>query len=131
MKRTVATILATVGLVACGAKSEPTKAGALYSVDASKGYYQVAKVLAVTQLGVHIRLYKNRFESRPTNVDFAGLKLGNIHDTDSLGIGHLPLTHRAFAQWHPIYMVGSAVLQDELDGYEEWKSAQGGYFGSP
>jgi len=130
MRNLVASILAAVGLVACGAKSEPVKAGAIYSVDGGKGYFQVAKVLAVTKMGVHIRLYKNQFESRPASVDVGSLKLGKIQDRDGLGIGHLPLTHRAFAEWRPQYMAASTVQPDELDGYHEWESAQGGYFGS-
>ena len=130
MKNLVASILAAVGLAACGAKSDSIAAGVLYSVDTGKGYFQVAKVLAVTKMGVHIRLYKNQFQSRPTSVDLGSLKLGKIQDKDGFGIGHLPLTHRAFAEWRPEYMALSTVQPDELDGYREWESAQGGYFGS-
>ena len=131
MKKVLATLFAALGAFVCGAESEPVRAGALYSVDAGHGYIQVAKVLATDATGVHIRLYRNRFEVRPTSVEFSSLQIGSIHDKGGFGIGHMPLTHRAFAAWEPVFLTSSAVTDDELDGFREWESAKGGYFGSP
>jgi len=130
MKKVLATLCAALGAFGCGTKSEPIRAGALYSVDGGEGYFQMAKVLAIDATGVHVRLYRNRFVTRPTNVDTASLQMGNIHDQGGFGIGHMPLTHRAFAAWHPVFMADGVVTDDELDGFREWESAQGGYFGS-
>ena len=103
--------------------------GALYSVDDGEGFFRVAKVLAVDPGGVHVRLYKNRFTVRPATTDPSKLDLGTIHDPDGFGMGHLPLTHRAFAAWLPVCLSVGSVTEEELDGYWEWQSAQGGYFG--
>src|SRR5687767_6723861 len=117
MRSLVAGILAAVAFIACRARSEPVKAGAYYSVDRGRSYFQVVKVIAVTEMGVHVRLYKNKFHSRSDRVALASLKLGNIQDSDGFGIGHLPLTHRSFAKWRPKYIAAGTVLSDELDGY--------------
>ena len=89
----------------------------------------MAKVLAVEDKGVHIRLYKNRFKSRPDKVEFSSLTLGTVHDADGFGMGHLPLTHRAFRAWQPVFLAESSVAEGELDGYRAWKDATGGFWG--
>ena len=70
----------------------------------------------VDAMGVHIRVYKNRFFSRPASVNFASLELGSFNDNDSLSVGHMPLTHRGFAKWAPVYITDSIVTADELEG---------------
>jgi hypothetical protein len=112
-----------------GCGNSPTfKVGALYSVEDGEGAYQVAKVLAVEDQGVHVRVYKNRFSTRPTQVDITSLSIGTIHDKDGFGMGHLPLTHNAFSAWAPRFLKDHSVTEDELDGYREFKSAGGQFF---
>ena len=103
--------------------------GALYSVDDGEGWFRIAKILAVDEKGVHIRLYKNRFKIRPATVDKAVLSLGKIDDPDSFGMGHLPLTRAAFVAWQPALLERGTVSSGELDGFLEWQKAGGGYFG--
>jgi hypothetical protein len=106
-------------------------AGALYSVDDGEGHYRVAKILAVDPDGVHIRLYKNKFNERPARVDIVSLDLGSIHDPDGFGMGHMPLSYASFSAWEPIFLMANGVDEEELEGYVYWKEAQGGYFGGP
>ena len=49
--------------------------GDLYSVEGEAKNYKVAKVLVVDSDAVHIRLYKNSFMERPSNVDPSTLSL--------------------------------------------------------
>jgi hypothetical protein len=105
------------------------KSGALYSVDDGEGFIRIAKILVMDGEGVHIRLYKNKFTSRPSDVEPASLDLGSIYDSDGFGMGQLPLSHAAFEAWTPIYLRDDVVREDELDGYREWQSARGGHFG--
>ena len=122
-----------VGLLSglfCGSASAQTaKAGALYSLENGDGRYTVAKVLKVEPYGVHVRLYANKFQARPEKVDPASLSLGTVHDKDP-GIGHLPVTHKQFQAWHPVFVTDSPVAEDELEGYREWRSAGGRFWGS-
>jgi hypothetical protein len=104
------------------------KSGDLCTVDDGEGFYRVSKILVVDRIGVHVRLYKNKWRERPESVDPNILSLGGIHDKDGYGIGHMPLTKSAFAAWKPIVFAHQKVVEEELDGYEIWKSS-GSYFG--
>ena len=125
--------MSVVGVLAalfgCGRAAPPEKAGALYSVDDGEGWFRVATVLVVEGEGVHIRLYKNRFTTRADKVEFSSLTLGSVHDADGFGMGHLPLTHRAFRAWQPVFLAENLVAEGELDGYRAWKDAKGGFWG--
>jgi hypothetical protein len=57
------------------------------------------------------------------------LTLGSIHDADGFGVGHLPVTAATFSSWLPMLITRTAVTQEELEGYEEWKKSKGGAFG--
>ncbi len=105
------------------------KAGTLYTVDDGEGSYVVAKILVVDDRGVHVRLYKNKWKERPKSVDTSLFSVGTVHDKDGVGIGHLPLSKRAFAAWKPSVIGHQEVKKEELEGYEMWKEGGGGYFG--
>src|ERR1043166_3382854 len=114
-------ILAFLGVLLSGvANAQEAKPGALYSVEGGGGRYLIAKVLAVERGGIHVRLYKNRFDSRPTKVEFKSL---------SIVMEHLPITHKQFREWHPVYISDSPVTENELEGYRRWQDAGGGFLG--
>jgi len=99
--------------------------GGLYMVFDS-GEYRVVKVLALDDTGVHVRVYKNKFPVCETDVDERQLTLGTIHDKDGFGMGHLPLSRKAFHAWRPAFIKQSTVADNELDGYKMWKESGGG-----
>jgi hypothetical protein len=107
----------------------PIEAGSLYTVDDGEGWFRFAKILVVDDQAIHIRLYKQRFKTRPTTVDPATLDLGTVKDPDGFGMGHLPLSRKAFDAWDPVFLQRGIVEPDELEGYKEWKDAGGGLFG--
>ena len=111
-----------------GADADP-RVGGLYSVDDGEGSCRVAKILAVDDKGIHIRLYKNKWTERPDDVDEQELSLGTIHDEDGFGMGHLPLSRDAFRAWNPVFVKQSDFSEDELDGYRMWQEAEGQVFG--
>jgi hypothetical protein len=102
--------------------------GSLYSVLGDESSFSVVKVLVVDDKGIHIRLYKQKFPRRPESVEEGNLTLGGIHDPDGFGMGHLPLSRKAFWRMEPQLIQMSEVKEDELDGYKEWKKAGGGVF---
>src|SRR6266545_7150574 len=78
------------------------KVGAYYSIK-DDGAYGIAKVLAVDEGGVHVRLYRNSWPTRPTKIDPTELELGGTIGVDArVGIGQLPLTREHFTAWQPI-----------------------------
>ncbi len=107
-------------------------AGDLVSVVDDDGRFAVMKVLAVDKQGAHARLYVQRFATRPTANEIAETELqtapfGPDHP-NPFSIGHLPLSHASFADWHPQLICSSEVAEDELEGYRMWEEAKGGYF---
>ena len=124
-------IVSVIGLIACGRVPTPKLIiGGLYSIDEGKGGYRIAKILALDDKGTHIRFYKNSFATRPDQINPATLEIGTIHDTDGFGMGHLPLLKDNFQSWNPIFIKQTTIEKEELEGYEMWKEAGGGYFGS-
>ena len=108
--------------------SNDWRAGGLYSTADGKGRFSVVKILVLEPNAVHVRLYKQRFSSRPTSVDPASLTLGQLNDKDSFSIGHLPLSKASFASWGPVFISQQSISDDELEGYKTRKEAKGGVF---
>jgi len=111
--------------VACGMKNSELKVGGLYSIS-DEGGFRVAKVLALEEGAVHVRIYKNKFRSRPQTVDPSSLSLGSIDDEGGFGMGHLPLSRQSFMNSQPVFIQQSSVTEEELEGYKMWKEAGGG-----
>src|SRR5688572_418917 len=128
MKR-IAMISLLSFLLGCSRQHQP-QAGTLCTIDDGEGFYRVAKVLVVDDGGVHIRLYKNKWKTRPQTVDTNILSLGSMNGKEGFGMGHLPLARQAFGAWKPVVIGREEVRKDELDGYEMWKAGGGGYFGN-
>lgn len=107
------------------------RAGDLVSVVADDGAFGVVKLLVTDAVGVHVRLYQQRFPERPSGVDPTTLSLGPSMFAQDVpfSIGHVPLSHQTFAGWQPILMTrGVEVEERELQGYRGWEDAEGGYF---
>ncbi|MEX2384165.1 MAG: hypothetical protein WEB59_06190 [Thermoanaerobaculia bacterium] len=119
-------LLAVVAVVRSRRKPDiSARVGGLYSVESGDRRFGVAKVLVVEAGIVHVRVYAEKFPTRPSSLDESTLSLGTIHDQD-FGIGHLALQPAGFAAWQPALIKVVPVKADELDGYEEWKRAGGG-----
>lgn len=106
------------------------RAGDLLSVTA-EGQFGVVKVLAIDAEGVHLRLYQERFDSRPLSVDGEMLTLGSMFAApgEPFSIGHLPMSHASFAGWEPQLIRSDGMVgEHELEGYRGWKEAEGGYW---
>ncbi|MES2569127.1 MAG: hypothetical protein V4710_03625 [Verrucomicrobiota bacterium] len=105
--------------------------GVLCSVHDGEGWFRVVKVLAVEKESVHLRLYANRWKSRPSLRMLKGVELymGCIRDKNAeLSRPHLPLSRQSFADWHPLPLRKAPLLAFELEGYECWKEIGGKIF---
>jgi len=106
------------------------KEGGLYSTPNESGSYSVLKILKIDDDGVHVRLYSNQFSERPTDVDPDTLYMAGMdrREDESLGMGHAPVSRASFATWGAEYIKTVSVTEEELEGYEMWLEAGGGYF---
>jgi hypothetical protein len=107
--------------------------GGLYSVEAEGGRFAVAKILKLDDGGVHIRMYSNRFDARPTDVDPATLYMAalNHNPGEHPGIGHIPISRASFQSLNPLLIKVAAVDAAELAGYNVWLEGSGSYFELP
>lgn len=104
--------------------------GGLFVTQQEDGSYQPLKILKIDEHGVHLRLYSNLFASLPQQIDESALFLGGIgrKEGEPLGMGHIPVSTESFEAWNAHFIQQSTVSPAELDGYECWKEAEGGYF---
>jgi hypothetical protein len=114
-------------LLGCSPKNDFI-AGGLYTIDNGDGSFGIAKILALDDELIHVKVYKNKWTNRPSSVDLSSLSMGSISDKDGFGIGHLPLGRKTFLNWKPVLVAQQPISEDELDGYNEWKKDQGGHF---
>jgi uncharacterized protein YndB with AHSA1/START domain len=125
--------------------ARPPRVGAYFSValqpmGVEAIGFGVVKLLHSQFRGAHVRVYSNVFLQRPAAIDeealeSRGLDLESLRGaepppspTAPLAIGHLPVSHAAFAAWQPEFVEMALVDPEELLGYEEWKLAKGGFF---
>ena len=106
--------------------------GDFYTIPSEHGGYQVLKLLKTDDNGVHIRLYSNVYPTLPQHIDISDLFMAGFEDkTDDvpLGMGHLPIGYDSFMTWEAVKLNQSEpVVDDELEGYNMWQEAEGGYF---
>jgi hypothetical protein len=111
------------------AKSNEYRLGDVYSVKDGKGRFAVVKVLAADDDAIHLCLYSQRFETRPSSIRSEDLAVLPPGEGDGLGILHLPMPVNAFNGWKPQLLLRTSVTDDELAGYNTWKSSGGGVWG--
>lgn len=105
-------------------------AGDIASVATGDGKYGVMKIIAVDAVGVHARLYAQRFANRPGSADIHDLSVvpfGSQQGHD-LSLGHLPLTRRYFSLWQPLFIINQPLTDEDLQGYRKWLNSGDGYF---
>lgn len=107
----------------------PIEGGLYMTKSKSESGFRLLKVLRFEDGIVHVRIFKNKFQDRPTQIDPSMLTLGTVDDEEGFGIGHLPLKLEVFLSWKAQFLQHSVVEPNELDGYEMWKESKGGAWG--
>lgn len=108
------------------------KEGCYYAIlHRSKGF-TVVKTLVKDNFGVHITMFSNIFDNIPYNLKPSKLFIASPNETSdsaALGIESIPVSFNSLKTWQLIDIgLCEAVSKDELEGYEMWKEANGGYF---
>jgi hypothetical protein len=121
-----------------GAEKAPAskwREGGLYAAAEAEGRYKILKILKVEKEGVHLRYYSNVYDHLPKQIDESELFIGGIDlETEEvpgaalIGIGHAPVSHETISDWDLRFIQQSSVTPEELDGYNAWLEARGGYF---
>jgi len=131
------TVVILGSIIWCGGCSrektqKPIVEGNLYALprDGKPGYV-VLKILKVDEHGYHVRIYSNVYPQVPQSINPDSLFMigkDEQNENQDLGIGHMPVSRQSFRQWELIYVQKGTVEDSELEGYNVWKEAEGGYF---
>lgn len=117
-------VVLACALLACqeSPQYEEVVVGGLYAFPEEAGY-SVVKVLAADSDTVHLRVYRNKFEAVPTELDETRLTLGQFGDPEGYGLGHFPLALEGFWEEEPVFIKEVPVEEEELAGYRTYKEA--------
>jgi hypothetical protein len=104
--------------------------GGLYCTPNKDGSYSVFKLLKIDDGGFHVRLYSNPFREPPKRIDESTLYMAGMDHkpNERLGMGHCPVSKKSFLSWGTAFIQTSTVSTEELEGYNMWLDAKGGYF---
>ena len=58
------------------------------TIEDGSGTFGIVKVLVINEQEAHLKIYKNKYEQRPSKIDIGTFSLGSINDKDGFGIGH-------------------------------------------
>ena len=84
------------------------------------GTFNVAKVLAVDDRGLHVRVYAEQFAARPTQVPEV-LEVGSPYDGAAFGVGHIPVTVAQWERWEPELLGTAPLEEDDLVDLHRWQ----------
>ncbi|HJN19137.1 MAG TPA: hypothetical protein QGH10_26835 [Armatimonadota bacterium] len=87
------------------------------------GGFSLVKILVLDDEAVHVRLYRESYATRPTEVDPAELDYGGDEASGSFGVGHVPVERKGFDAWEPELVMETTVEPEELEGYNIWKES--------
>lgn len=103
--------------------------GGIYSIEDGTGGYRIIKVIATDERFVHVRLYYNRFDTRPIAVEPRKLRLGSMFPPEAgdnrNSMSHMPVRADELITWQPELLDNHPVTAAELEPYEAWL-AEGG-----
>jgi len=104
--------------------------GGLYVTPRENRNFVPLKILKVDDHGVHVRIYSNVYPTPPAHIDESTLYMAGVdkREDEPLGMGHLPISSESFSGWGAAFVQQSSVGAEELEGYQMWLEAEGGYF---
>lgn len=129
LKRLLAVLFGVSSAASCTVADQWLEGG-LYVTPREGGTFAPLKILKLDDHGVHIRTYSNVYAEVPSRIDESSLYMAGMdsREEEPPGMGHLPISRESFASWGATFIQKSSVSPDELEGYQMWLEAEGGYF---
>ncbi|MBV6623497.1 MAG: hypothetical protein KI793_11270 [Rivularia sp. (in: Bacteria)] len=97
--------------------------GGLYYLPNKAGKFSVSKVLVIDDFTFHVRIYANKFDKPPLEVNSSELNLGSVDGSDGFGIGHAPIDKEGFLNELTFFIRQESVSEEELEGYKYYLDA--------
>ncbi len=111
-------------IAACSSirKKPPLLTGDICTIDEGNGTFGVVKILLMESDRVHVKMYSNKFYTRPEMIDPTSLSMGEFDEVEiATGIPHLPYEKLDFNSLKPEVEANEIVLPEELAAYWVWK----------
>lgn len=104
--------------------------GGLYSAPYESGQFVVIKILKTDSVGVHLRLYSNLFEQRPSSINESLLLILPADNKEGLPAGtqHVAISYASFKRWGAKFIQASTVTEEEIKSFDLWFEANDGFF---
>ena len=103
-------------------KRPSLKTGDICTVQEGNGWFGVVKVLLIDADRIHVKMYQNKFDTRPEMIDPASLFMGAVqHDENGITLAHLPYQKSEFNAMKPEIEAYELVTPEELEVYRIWK----------
>ena len=119
---TLLAVLVVMLISSCSRTDDSIVVDGYYASKNEDGTFSVSKVLAVDDLAVHVRIYKNRFPALPEQLDTSVLSLGRLGEPGGFGIGHAPIAREGWLASHT-FLKKEPVREEELEGYRYYLEA--------
>jgi hypothetical protein len=95
-------------------KTGDIKVDGLYLLKNNNNSYYITKVLVLDDYTVHLRTYRDTFQTKPADINSENLKVL---------IGHAPLDKDGFLLDNPELIKAEQVKETELEGYKIYLEA--------
>lgn len=95
--------------------------GAYYALQTGYNRFQVVRVIAIEECGVHFRMYQKWFDETPRHND--------LEDLQQASTTYMPFRWWPFFVMGPEYLTQAPLSQEELDEYRQWREEDGMYWG--
>ena len=119
MKYIIVLVIFVIIFAACTNKGknktqEELQTGGIYISQNEDGSFGVSKILVLDGPTVHIRMYTDKFEIKPADINSEDL---------NFFIGHVPMAKNGFLLDKPEFLKVEAVTEEELEGYKYYLEA--------
>src|SRR4051812_38139134 len=106
-------IFLSIVTLSCSSQNK-IRAGSICIVENGDGKFGVVKVLVIEDEIIHVKIYKNTYNKRPSKIDIKTLSVGSMYDKDGFGVGHAPLAKKGFYDWKPVEVNFEPVTKEDL-----------------
>ena len=103
-------------------KRPSLKTGDICTVQEGNGWFGVVKVLLIDADRIHVKMYQNKFDTRPEMIDPDSLFMGPVDpEENGITMAHLPYQKSEFNAMKPEVEAYEPVTPEELEAFRIWK----------
>ncbi len=95
--------------------------GAFYALQTGYNRFQVVRVIAIEECGVHFQMYGKWYEEIPNAID--------MEELQQTSTTYMPFRWWPFYVMAPEFLTQSPLRPEDMEAYRRWKKEDGMYWG--